>query len=226
MLAVLTVVGDVVPEQLKWAGVLAGVGLLVFRMTVPEGSAWGQVALHDRTAFDAVPPAKLFGDAKQVWIFAPSGVNLLSEQNCQLLRRTVLARPDGVLRIVVLDPGVREGVVVAGRQLDDGLDPPLQPFATALEQVAGKLRNMRSWQVAGSFDFRMFPYNPGFSLVAVDPGERNGKMIVEFHGVGNETVAARMHIELTRDVDERWYTHWLGQFDELWKQARESDGAP
>lgn len=37
--AAMTVVGDAVPEQLRWAALLAGVGLLVYRITLPEANA-------------------------------------------------------------------------------------------------------------------------------------------------------------------------------------------
>ena len=34
--AVVSIFGDVVPDQLKWAALLSGVGILVYRLTLPE----------------------------------------------------------------------------------------------------------------------------------------------------------------------------------------------
>lgn len=55
-LAIFSLVPDLVPDTLKWAAVLGGVGLLVLRITIPEtraGSA--DQLLNDRFAFDKTP---------------------------------------------------------------------------------------------------------------------------------------------------------------------------
>ena len=59
--------------------------------------------LNDRFAFDKLPFSERLRDAKEVWIFAPSAVNILSAHNCELLRTGILNRPDGIVRVVVLD---------------------------------------------------------------------------------------------------------------------------
>jgi hypothetical protein len=78
---------------------------------------------------------------------------------------------------------------------------------------------MHAWKARGSFDYKLLNYNPGFSLVAVDPSSRNGQVIVEFHGFHNEATSSRMHIELTRQQSERWYTYWTEQFQRIWDAA-------
>ena len=59
----------------------------------------------------------------------------------------------------------------------------------------------------------------GFSIVAVDPTSRNGRIIVEFHGFHNKATSSRMHIELTRHQSEPWYGYWTEQFQRIWDAA-------
>jgi hypothetical protein len=54
--AVLSVAGDILPANARWAVLLLGVGVLVFRVTLPdryEGSA--DDVLKDRSAFEDKP---------------------------------------------------------------------------------------------------------------------------------------------------------------------------
>jgi hypothetical protein len=219
LFAVLSVVGDSVPDGPRWAALLAGVGLLVYRVTVPERTGGADDVLNDRSAFEDVPLRARFRTAKEVWIFAPSAVNLLAPHNCDALRTTVLNVPDGCVRVVVLDPANETAVQLAGRQLDDSLDQPLQLFRSSLDATIQQLRRLAGRPLKGSFEYRMLDYNPGFSLVVIDPGTRHGVVVVEFHGFHNELVGSRMHIEITRADSERWYVYWLDQFDHIWQAA-------
>lgn len=220
--AVLSVAGDILPDNARWAVLLAGIGILVFRITLPdhyEGSP--DDVLKDRTAFEDKPfPARL-RDASEVWVFAPSAINLLAPQNCDTIRTKILAKPDGAVRIVVLDPAAETAVQFATRQLDDSLDYPSQLFRSSLEATVRQLQRMASWQERGSFEYRLAAYNPGFSLVAIDPGTRHGVVIVEFHGFHNQVTNTRMHIELTRSLSEHWYTYWLDQYERIWQAAKD-----
>jgi hypothetical protein len=219
-LAIFSLVPDLVPDALKWAAVLGGVGLLVLRITIPDtraGSA--DELLNDRFTFDKTPFADRVEGASEVWIFAPTGINLLSAHNCELMRNKVLAKPDGMLRVVILNPSDEQVVQLAVRQLDDSLDYPIQDFRDSLAITKRQLRAMHAWKARGSFDYKLLDYNPGFSLVAVDPTSRNGQVIVEFHGFHNEATSSRMHIELTRQQSERWYTYWTEQFQRIWDAA-------
>lgn len=218
--AVLSVVGDVVSDSLRWAALLAGVGLLVYRITVPPPTSTIDTLIADRSGFEDTPLAGRLRDAREVWLFAPSGVNFLAMPVLEVLRRDVLSRTDGVVRIVVLDPDDREAVALAVRQLDASVDYPLQDFGESLKSVARNLALVAGWNVAGSFGYRLLDYNPGFSLVAIDPHRRHGTVIVEFHGFHNESTSARMHLELRRADSERWYTYWTEQFDHIWAAAR------
>lgn len=220
VLAVVSVVGYG-SDQLRWTVVLAALGLLVLRISVPETAPEASLdeLLLDRFAFDAVPLAERFKDAREVWIFAPSAINLLSSHNCELLRAGPLSRSGGIVRVVVLDPSGATAVDLATRQLDDALTYPTQQFPAALAATVGKLEAMAHWPVAGSFQYRMLAYNPGFSLVAIDPSARGGRLIVEFHAFHNEVTSSRMHVEITRKQSDRWYTYWAEQFDWIWSAA-------
>ncbi|MGH3693656.1 MAG: hypothetical protein ACRDRX_06620 [Pseudonocardiaceae bacterium] len=218
--AVLSLAGDIVPDDIRWSLLFAGLGLLVYTTTVPDRVVPSlETFLGDRSAFEEKPLHTRLRGATEVWMFAPSGVNFLAPQYCDLLRKHVLARVDGIVRVVVLD-GVREAAVnLAVQQLDDSVEYPMQRFRSSLSAVMDQLDTMGEWSVAGSFAYRLLDYNPGFSLVAIDPGERHGTVIVEFHAFHNESTASRMHLELTRADSERWYAYWIDQFDHIWSAA-------
>lgn len=217
--AVLSVIGDVVPDNLRWAALLAGLALLLYRLTLPDRAGSAGELLRDRTSFDDRPFTALLDHAREVWIFAPSAVGLLSHSTCDALRAKVLNRTDGTVRIVVLDPHQKEALRLAAKQLDDSLDYPMQQLEPSLAATLQKLRIMNSWTVSGSLEHRLLDYSPGFSLVAIDPSERHGIVIVEFHGFHNESNTSRMHIELRRSDSQHWYTYWIDQFDHIWHAA-------
>ena len=220
-LAVLSIVEAAVPENLKWAALLVGVGLLVYQVTLPTaGRGRAEEILSDRSKFDAEPLPERLRGAREVWIFAPSAINVLSPRNCEALRKEVLADARGVVRIVVLDPANESAVQLATRQLDDSLEYPVQQFRQSLEATVRQLALMQAWPVAGTVDYRFLHYNPGFSLLAIDPSRPNGVVIVEMHGFHNDATHSRMHIELRRSDSDRWYDYWLDQFAHIWSAAQ------
>jgi hypothetical protein len=220
VLAILSLVPDLVPDAVRWAALLAGVGILVWRITIPESSTnTVDDLLHDRFSFDRSPLSDLLKTANEVCIFAPSAVNILSAHNCELLRTGILSKADGILRVVVLDPTNESAVQLTTRQLDDSLDYPVQDFRTSLHATAGQLAAMGSWRISGSFDYRFLDYNPGFSLVCIDPATLSGRVIVEFHGFHNEATSSRMHIELSRRQSDYWYSYWTNQFSRIWEAS-------
>ncbi|MFG1975515.1 hypothetical protein ACGFJC_39810 [Nonomuraea fuscirosea] len=217
--AVATVIGDVIPVNLRWAAILSGVGLLVYRLTMPTMTPSVDQVFVDRSSFDDIPFYRKVADAREVWIAAPSAVNLLSPQNCEALRSSVLSRGDGSLRIVVLDPTEVSAVKIASRQLDGDVDYPVQELSSSLENVVRLLGNVALWEVAGVFEYRLAKFNPGFSLVAIDPLAHKGRILVEIHGYHNQSTSTRMHFELTRQLSDRWYAYWLDQFECIWRDA-------
>jgi hypothetical protein len=222
LLAALSLVPELVPDQVRWAVLLAGVGVLVLRITIPEASsATIDELLHDRIAFDNTPIADRLKTAAEVWIFAPTASNFLSAGNPELIRTRILSRPGGIVRVVVLNPANEAGVRLARRQLDESVDYPTQDVEETLRLTMKLLTVMAQWPVAGSFAFRLLDYSPGFSLVAIDPRSRDGRIIVEFHGFHNEATSSRMHIELARRQSDRWYAYWMEQFNRIWADAAE-----
>jgi hypothetical protein len=155
-----------------------------------------------------------------LWVFAPSAVNFLSTDNCEILRRTVLGNTDGIIRIVVLDPNREDMIELAARQLDDSIDYPVQRLLPSLHTTIDRMTAMAGWSTKGDLEYRYLDYNPGFSLVAIDPTEKDGTVIIEFHAFHNEATSSRMHLELTRRDSQRWYSYWIGQFDHIWSEAR------
>lgn len=225
--AVLSVAGDILPSNARWAVLFVGLGVLVFRITLPDhlaGSA--DDVLKDRSAFEDKPFSARLRKASELWVFAPSAINLLAPQNCDTIRTTILANPDGVVRVAVLDPAAETAVQFATRQLDDSLDFPSQLFRSSLEATVRQLQRIAAWRERGSFEYRLADYNPGFSFVAIDPGSRHGVVIVEFHGFHNQVTNTRMHIELTRAISDQWYTYWLGQFERIWQASHASTSSP
>src|SRR5579863_8905725 len=123
--AALSIAGDILSVNARWAVLLIGVGVLVFRMTLPEhyeGST--EDVLKDRSSFEDKPFSARLRKASELWVFAPSAINLLTPQNCDTIRTTLLANPDGVVRVVVLDPAAETAVQFATQQLDDSLESP------------------------------------------------------------------------------------------------------
>ncbi|OUC94143.1 hypothetical protein [Streptosporangium minutum] len=222
--AVVSIFGDVVPDQLKWAALLSGVGILVYRLTLPEERPEVSASiLGDRSAFDSVPLSSALANARDVRIFAPSAVNLLSAHTCETLRRTVLARAGGSVRVVILDPAEKAAVRMASKQLDDSVEFPIQRLPAALSSAVERLDLMSGWEVEGSFRYRLLSYSPGFSIVLIDPDSSKGRAIVEIHGFHNPSTSSRMHLELNRARNERWYSYWVRQFDYIWREATQAD---
>jgi hypothetical protein len=219
--AVLGFFDDKLDDDLRWAAVLAALGVLLYRATLPETATEpAPDLLHDRSVFEQRPLSETFANARDVRVYAPSAVNLLSAETCDVLRRTVLARRNGSVRVVVLDPEEKDALRLAARQLDDSVEFPVQRLPASLESTLERLELMSRWTTNGSFEYRLLPYNPGFSLVLLDPETSHGRAIVEIHGFHNTATPARMHLELTRDTSERWYAYWVEQFDHIWEAAR------
>lgn len=219
VLAVLSLVGDVVGDGIRWAVVLAALGLLTYRIADPSTVADLDEVLHSRASFDDVTISSRLKNARCVWIYGPSAVNLLTSDTASRLRTEVLSRHDGVVRVVVLDPDEHDLVERTSRQLDDAAPYASGDLRRALAVTVDRLERMAGWAVPGTFEYGFAPFNPGFSLVAIDPHGRDGLLIVEFHGAHGPT-DGRMHLELTRAASERWFVYWREQFLQLWEDAR------
>jgi hypothetical protein len=215
--AATSIFGDALPVNWRWAALLGGVGLLVFQITLPDERA--DLILHDRSSFDQGLLIERLADAQELWVFAPTAVNVLSAQNCDRLRGSILSRSDGVVKIVVLNPEKEPAVDIAARQLDGYIDYPVQDVRSALRATLGQLERMCSWDVPGRLEYRVFHFNPGFSLVIVDPHLKSAFLIVEFHALHNVSTSDRMHLELTPSAGGRWFSYWSCQFSSIWEAA-------
>ena len=226
--AALSVAGDLLSTNLRWTVVLGGIGLLVLRLALPQKTDLDSVSriFGDRSDFATRPLIARLEEAQEVWVYAPSAVNFLSPQRCEVLRGGVLSNVGGRVRVVVLDPAEAAAVAQASLQLDDSLDFPLQDMGPALESVVKQLQRMASWPVSGRLEYGFLSYNPGFSLVAIDPKSRKGVVIVEFHAFHNTSTSSRMHLALTRSDSEEWYSYWIEQFEQIWKAARIPQAPP
>lgn len=209
----LLLVGADLPDDVRWSLLFAALGFLLLRMALAGHT---EDRFLDRSAYDRHPITEDLRAAKDVWIFAPVGTNFLTDERCDLLRRGPLGRDDGSVRIVVLQAFDAGDPISA--QLDALLDHPVQTAATSLRETQGRLQIMAQWPVKGTFGYGEIAFNPGFSIVAVDPQSPGGYANVEFHGFRNDAIGSRMHIRLTRD-DGQWYRYWLEQFEEIWRST-------
>ncbi|NDJ63215.1 MAG: hypothetical protein GYB67_18995 [Chloroflexi bacterium] len=205
---------EVVDPSLQRTVIIAALVILIFRITLPpDERADLDEVLQDRQSYGPFREFLLSG--RDVWIYGPSAANVLRESG--YIRREILEK-GGAVRVLVQDPGEREGLALLRRQLDTTHD---------LERDIGTslitLRQMLTW---GSMAYRLLPYGPGFSLVIVDPKGRDGRLVVEFFGFQNEVIDERMHIEITRRESQHWFDYWVGQYELMWNTATPDSQQP
>lgn len=221
--AILTTVGDSVSDDLKMAAILAGLGLLVFNLTVPQhkNSSTLDDYLNDRSSF--VPLAERIKGARKLWIYGASSVNILSPENTLAMRKEILTHANGECRFIIQDPRETEALRILKKQVDVSVDYRVQDLDQAIPDATARLSKMKSWKCDGTVDYRFLDYSPGFSMVVIDPDKKGGVVIVEFYGFHHDHAGSRMNIEITKEQSERWFTYWVSQFDYMWQAAREPD---
>jgi hypothetical protein len=188
--------------------VLACLAFLVLWTTGARGgeaAASLDTVLRNRESFGNF--ADLLDGASELWMYAPTGVNVLLRHAADIGR---WAARGGRARIVVQDPAVA-GVDDVRAQLDDHTD-----FDTSLGASLATLSKLAS---SGGVEVRLLPFNPGFSMVVVDPRGRAGRLIVEFHGFRDENIAERMHVLIQRSESLHWFEYWTGRFEAIWEAA-------
>lgn len=226
VLAVLSLVGDVVADSIRWAVVFAALSLLTYQIALPARPTDLDDVLHSRESFAEITISSRLRRATEIWIFGPSATNLLTADTADHLRTSVLNRREGTVRMMVLDPSAHEAVKLAAHQLDDSATYPAADLHRVLPAMVDRIEMMAGWDVAGTYEHRLAPFNPGFSIVAINPYGKDGLLIVEFHGVHNESTPDRMHLELTRSNSEHWFVYWRNQFEQLWSYARLPEDSP
>ena len=75
-------------------------------------------------------------------------------------------------------------------------------------------------RASGKADYRLLPYNPGFSMLIVNPHSGNGYMTVEFFGYHNKLIDERMHILIERRQSQQWFDYWTSQYEIMWEAAK------
>lgn len=157
---------------------------------------------------------------RTLWIYGASAINILSDENLQAIREEILNHKDGELRVIIQDPEQKVAMEILKKQLDDSVDYPVQYMHEAVPETLKRLNAISTWKCPGTFKYGLLAYNPGFSLVVIDPVQSNGVVIPEIYAYHNEHTGSRMHIEITRDLSLRWYDYWVSQFDYMWDEAR------
>jgi hypothetical protein len=213
VLTIFTIVGDPSPELFNTV-TLACLAFLVFSTT--RQRAAGQTAglagvLRDRDSYATFE--QLLEGATELWMYAPSGVNILRRHAGDIRRWLATG---GQARVVVHDPDAG-AINTLATQLDDNND-----FGNDL---TASLDSLDKLAATGQLDYRLLPLNPGFSLVVVNPRQRSGRLIVEFHGFQDESISDRMHVEIRRSESTHWFDYWAGRFEAIWAASRDPSGA-
>ncbi|MEO8396444.1 MAG: hypothetical protein ABI700_25850, partial [Chloroflexota bacterium] len=66
----------------------------------------------------------------------------------------------------------------------------------------------------------LLPYNPGFSMLIVNPTGGNGYLTVEFFGFHNKLIDERMHIVIERRSSQYWFEYWVKQYQTMWDASK------
>lgn len=208
-LTIFTIVGSP-SAQLFNAVTLACLAFLVFSTTRQRaaGQAGGIAeVLRDRDSYATFE--QLLDGATELWLYAPSGVNVLRRHGGDIKRWLAAG---GRARFVVHDPAAG-AIDTLATQLDEDNDfgNDLTASLDSLDKLAG----------TGRLQYRLLSLNPGFSLVVVNPRQRGGRLIVEFHGFQDESISDRMHVEVRRSESTHWFDYWAGRFEAIWAAARD-----
>jgi len=214
VIAVLSIIEDVIPLELQMAVILAAMALLVFKTTEPENAEVDlDSVLHNRQAYG--PFREFIRDAHTLWIYGPSSVNVLT--NPSDIEREVLNK-GGKVRVLLQDPTQKYSIEILEKQLDANTRHLLHSDIQRSVVVLKTLQE-RGYDV----EYRFLAYSPGFSVVVVNANEREGRTVVEFYGFTNEMTDNRMHLKIHRHQSKYWFDYWSDQFEKMWQSAREME---
>lgn len=193
--------------QVVSSGVLLSVSYLIFHST-GAGESEANVAVRVSGREDFGPFIDLLTDTRELFVYAPTGVNLVSHSG--EIRRRVLDR-GGSVKFLLQDP---ESLDVD--RLERVLDPT-SDFRSALSNSIATLRRLDSHP---NLECHFSDVSPGFSFVAIDPHSVDGRVIVEFHGFQDDSISDRMHLSISRSDSPRWFEYWLDCFERMWSASR------
>jgi hypothetical protein len=218
VLAVLGVIGEVVSQEILLAAMLAALSLLVFHLTVPsEGKTNIDDILRDRSDFKS-PFRELLYHVEKLYVYAPSASSLFNGDYPAHMRSEILEK-GGEIQVVLQDPKEEAALTIIEKQLDETTEYSVEDMRPSLKNTIERLERMIQWKV-GKIEYRLLPFSPGFSLVAIDPHKSSGMLIIEFHGFQNKGVTQRMHIEIKKEESPYWFEYWIKQFESMWQAAR------
>jgi len=208
---IFTIIGAPKPE-LVGTVTLACLAFLVFSTAgqrATRHTAGIAEALRDRDSYGTFE--QLLEGATELWMYAPSGVNVL-RRHAGDIKRWLAA--GGKARVVLHDPAAATHSLAT--QLDNNSN-----FGTDL---SASLDSLDKLATSGRLEYKLLPLNPGFSLLVVNPRQRSGRLIVEFHGFQDESISDRMHVEIRRPESTHWFEYWAGRFEAIWAVARSPHG--
>lgn len=217
VIAVLSLVQDVVPQELQMAVILAALALLVFNMTQPERARVDlDDVLRDRESYGAFRDFIRGGSV--LWVYGPSAVNVMN--SAPDLEREILAK-GGEIRILLQDPANRAAIDMLYKQLDQMSHLMLEGDIARSLVILKNLKKRHS-----KLQYRLLPFSPGFSLVVLDPHGKDGRAVVEMFGFNNQVITDRMHITIPRSESNYWFEYWARQFETMWQAGHEPEEEP
>ncbi|GAB4527381.1 MAG: hypothetical protein OHK0046_45130 [Anaerolineae bacterium] len=212
IMAVVTVVDNIITIEVQLAVILGTLALLVFKTTAPtQPDTDLDSVLLDRQSYG--PLREFIKGAKTMWVYGPSAVNVLT--NSPDIEREILAR-GGELRVILQDPNAQPSLDILHHQLDS-FSHLLVKDIDRSKDILDTLRTRSAYKI----DYRLLPYSPGFSVVILDPDGREGRLVIEFFGYASASIGDRMHIEIHRQQSNYWFEYWAAQFQNMWNDARD-----
>ncbi len=188
--------------------ITAGMVVLLFRETAPPSKEVDlDSVLHTRQTYK--PLREFLQGAKTVWICGPSNYNVLRDA---ALQREVLEN-GGEVHVLLQDPTITASMDILHQQLD--------PTSDLDHDIRGSLILLEKMRASNSkADYRMLPYNPGFSMLIVNPTNGSGYLTVEFFGFHNNLIDERMHIVIERKSSQYWFEYWVKQYQTMWEASK------
>ncbi|MEP7292295.1 MAG: hypothetical protein ABI835_10950 [Chloroflexota bacterium] len=198
-------------DHLYLTVITAALVVLLFRTTTPPKKEVDlDTVLLDRQSY--TPLREFVQGAHTVWAYGPSAVNILRES--PTFKREVLDR-GGEMRVLLQDPEQAESLATLRQQLDPNNDLD--------HDIKGSLFTLKKMLDWGRVDYRLLPYNPGFSILIVDPDGKDGRLTIEFFGYHNQLIDDRMHLLIERHSSQYWFEYWAKQYQIMWDAARPHD---
>lgn len=194
-------------NQIYLLVVTAGMVVLLFRETTPPSKDVDlDSVLHTRQTYK--PLREFLQGAKTVWICGPSNYNVLRDAS---LQREVLER-GGEVRVLLQNPEETASMNILRQQLD--------PTSDLDHDIRGSLLLLDKMRTNGKAAYKLLPYNPGFSMLIVNPTSGDGYLTLEFFGFHNKLIDERMHIVIERRSSQYWFEYWTKQYQTMWDASQ------